>query len=62
MAAGWRKVDVVTGDGEPDHDPGYEYQFGAEVDGVFVPAVTKSAGYIDALVQRAKDAEPKKNG
>jgi hypothetical protein len=32
----------------------YEYQFGAEVDGVFVPFVTKSGGYIDTLVQNAK--------
>jgi hypothetical protein len=30
------------------------YQLGAEIDGVFVPFVTKSGGYIDSQVERGK--------
>lgn len=53
-AAGWRKVETEAPDGaSPDH-VAYEYQFGAEIDGVFVPAVTKAGGYIDHLVSNAK--------
>lgn len=42
-----------------DHkgDPTFEYQFGAEVDGYFVPFVTKSAGYVEQLAQRERDAQ-----
>lgn len=44
---------VQTGE-NPDGSPIEDVQFGAEVDGVFVPFVTKTAGYIDALVARGR--------
>lgn len=57
----WRKVETGTDEnGEPTH----EYQFGGEIDGVFVPAVTKSAGYIEhihSIAQAQADAEAKES-
>lgn len=51
MSASVRRVQ--TGE-NPDGSPIEDVQFGAEVDGVFVPFVTKTAGYIDALVARGR--------
>lgn len=61
-AAGWRKVEVAAPEGASEDHAAYEYQFGGEVDGVFIPAVTKSGGYIDALVANAKASADAENG
>ena len=53
MAADVQKI--VTGEDENGNEM-YDYQFGAKVDGVFVPFVTKSGGYIDHLVAAGKAA------
>lgn len=53
----WRKVTRTvgeTGAGVENREE-TEYQFGDEIDGVFVPYGTKSAGYIEHLIQREKD-------
>lgn len=55
--AEWRKVEDTVSDGPGQERTETSYQFGAEIEGVFVPAFTKSAGYIDHLVQRGKDAQ-----
>jgi hypothetical protein len=62
-----RKVETEAPEGATGDHTAYEYQFGAEIDGVFVPFVTKNGGYIDHLVkagkakaeQDAKDNPPK---
>jgi hypothetical protein len=53
----WRKVPTATLEGASADHTDYEYQFGAEIDGVFVPAVTKSGGYVDHLIARGKADE-----
>jgi hypothetical protein len=53
----WRKVPTATLEGASADHTDYEYQFGAEIDGVFVPAVTKSGGYVDHLIARGKSDE-----
>lgn len=62
--AEWRKVEEEVSDGTSQTRTEVTYQFGAEIDGVFVPAFTKSGGYVDHLVEREKarqerDAESK---
>jgi hypothetical protein len=54
-----RKVETADPEGATGDHTSYEYQFGAEIDGVFVPFVTKSGGYIDHLVAAGKDAADK---
>jgi hypothetical protein len=44
---------VQTGE-DTDGNPIYEYQFGASIEGGFVPFVTKSAGYVEHLAARDK--------
>lgn len=50
----WRKVTIGDTSLEGTDQADYEYQFGAEIDGVFIPAVTKSGGYVDHLVALGK--------
>jgi hypothetical protein len=53
----WRKVTNTvheTGMADRDEDT---YEFGAEIDGVFVAAVTKSAGYIEHVRARNEQAQ-----
>lgn len=53
----WRKVTTTIGEtGQPDRDED-TYVFGAQIDGVFVPAVTKQAGYIEHLIANGKAAQ-----
>lgn len=52
----WRKVETVvheTGSGIEDRKE-TTYEFGAEIDGVFVAYGTKSAGYVEHLRDLAK--------
>jgi hypothetical protein len=51
----WRKVESTVSDGPGQDRTETSYVFGAEFDGVFVPAVTKASGYFEHLVQRGKD-------
>jgi hypothetical protein len=54
----WRKVESTVSDGVGQDRTETSYVFGAEYDGVFVPAVTKSSGYFEHLVDRGRaDAE-----
>jgi hypothetical protein len=53
--AEWRKVENTVSDGPGQERTETSYVFGAEYDGVFVPAVTKASGYFEHLVQRGKD-------
>jgi hypothetical protein len=56
--AEWRKVENTVSDGPGQDRTEVTYVFGAEYDGVFVPALTKASGYFDHLHERAKqDAE-----
>jgi hypothetical protein len=56
--AEWRKVENTVSDGPGQDRTETSYVFGAEYDGVFVPALTKSAGYFEHLLERGKqDAE-----
>jgi hypothetical protein len=56
--AEWRKVENTVSDGPGQDRTETSYVFGAEYDGVFVPAITKSAGYFEHLLDRGKqDAE-----
>jgi hypothetical protein len=56
--AEWRKVENTVSDGPGQDRTETTYAFGAEYDGVFVPALTKSAGYFEHLLDRGKqDAE-----
>jgi hypothetical protein len=56
--AEWRKVENTVSDGPGQDRTEVTYVFGAEFDGVFVPALTKSQGYFEHLVERGKqDAE-----
>jgi hypothetical protein len=48
---------VQTGEDE-NGNPIEVYEFGAEVDGTFVPFVTKAASYIEHLRDARKDNEP----
>jgi hypothetical protein len=58
MGAEWRKVENTVSDGPGQERTETSYVFGAEYDGVFVPAVTKASGYFEHLVDRGKaDAE-----
>jgi len=55
----WKKIEVTygeTGSGVSDRVE-TEYQFGDEIDGVWVPAVTKASGYIEHLIEREKAAQ-----
>lgn len=62
VAAGWRRVEIAD-ETDPTQPKGrHEYQFGAEVDGVFVPAVTKTGNYIDHLVELGKQAAASDEG
>jgi len=61
--AEWRKVTNTIGEtGTADREEDV-YQFGAEIDGVFVPYGTKSAGYIDHLIanEKAKQEQEQKD-
>jgi hypothetical protein len=58
----WRKVETPALEGATDDHTAYEYQFGGEIDGVFVPAVTKSGGYIDALIAAGKATQEQESG
>jgi hypothetical protein len=53
--AEWRKVENTVSDGPGQDRTETTYVFGAEYDGVFVPALTKSQGYFEHLLQRGKD-------
>jgi hypothetical protein len=56
--AEWRKVANTVSDGPGQDRTEVTYAFGAEYDGVFVPALTKSQGYFEHLLDRGKqDAE-----
>jgi hypothetical protein len=56
--AEWRKVENTVSDGPGQDRTETSYVFGAEYDGVFVPAITKSAGYFEHLLDRGRaDAE-----
>jgi hypothetical protein len=56
--AEWRKVENTVSDGPGQDRTEVTYVFGAEYDGVFVPALTKSQGYFEHLLERGKqDAE-----
>lgn len=55
----WRKVETVvheTGSGIEDRKE-TTYEFGAEIDGVFVAYGTKSSGYIDHVRARNEQAQ-----
>ncbi len=52
-----RKVPLGDLEGSTGDHTNYEYQFGAEIEGVFVPFVTKNGGYIDHLVAAGKAKE-----
>lgn len=61
--AEWRKVTNVIGEtGAPDREESV-YEFGAEIDGTWVPYGTKQAGYIDHLIanQKARDEQAAKD-
>jgi hypothetical protein len=50
-----RKTETEVGEtGAGGNRTDTHYVLGGEIDGVFVPFVTKAAGYIDALVQQGK--------
>jgi hypothetical protein len=50
-----RKTETEVGEtGAGGNRTDTHYVLGGEVDGVFIPFITKSAGYIDALVQTEK--------
>jgi hypothetical protein len=56
--AEWRKVENTVSDGPGQDRTETSYVFGAEYDGVFVPAITKASGYFEHLLDRGKqDAE-----
>jgi hypothetical protein len=55
--AEWRKVENTVSDGPGQERTETTYVFGAEYDGVFVPALTKSAGYFEHLLEREKAAQ-----
>jgi hypothetical protein len=48
---------VKTGTDENGNDL-FAYEFGGEVNGTFVPFVTKPAGYIEHLAEARKENEP----
>jgi hypothetical protein len=52
--AEWRKVENTVSDGPGQERTETSYQFGAEFEGVFVPAITKSAGYFEHLLDRGR--------
>jgi hypothetical protein len=52
--AEWRKVENTVSDGPGQDRTETSYQFGAEYDGVFVPAITKSQGYFEHLLDRGR--------
>ena len=54
----WRKVETEAPEGASADHTAYEYQFGGEIDGVFVPAVTKAGGYVDAQIAAGKANQP----
>jgi hypothetical protein len=50
-----RKTETEVGEtGAGGNRTDTHYVLGGEVDGVFIPFITKSAGYIDALVATGK--------
>jgi hypothetical protein len=53
--AEWRKVENTVSDGPGQDRTEVTYVFGAEYDGVFVPALTKSAGYFEHLLDRERE-------
>jgi hypothetical protein len=65
-----RKTETEVGEtGAGGNRTDYHYVLGGEIDGVFVPFVTKAAGYIDHLVETGKanqknetDSEQKAGG
>jgi hypothetical protein len=64
-----RKTETEVGEtGAGGNRTDYHYVLGGEVDGVFIPFVTKAAGYIDALVATEKanasnqEQTPQKSG
>ena len=58
MTAVVRQIAVDPPEGATsDHTP-YEYQLGAEIEGVWVPFVTKAGGYIDSLVSSGQASQP----
>jgi hypothetical protein len=57
-----RKTETEVGEtGAGGNRTDTHYVLGGEIDGVFVPFVTKAAGYIDALVQQGKQNERQKS-
>jgi hypothetical protein len=66
MTAEWRKVETQYSEEGHDDRVDVTYEFGAEIDGVWVAAVTKNGGYIDHRLsvakaeqeQAAKDSQP----
>jgi hypothetical protein len=57
-----RKTETEVGEtGAGGNRTDTHYVLGGEVDGVFVPFITKSAGYIDALVATEKANQTNKS-
>jgi hypothetical protein len=57
-----RKTETEVGEtGAGGNRTDVHYVLGGEVDGVFVPFITKSAGYIDALVATEKANQKNKS-
>jgi hypothetical protein len=52
--AEWRKVENTVSDGPGQERTETSYVFGAEYDGVFVPAITKASGYFEHLLDRGR--------
>jgi hypothetical protein len=52
--AEWRKVENTVSDGPGQERTEVTYVFGAEYDGTFVPALTKSQGYFEHLLERGQ--------
>jgi hypothetical protein len=52
--AEWRKVENTVSDGPGQDRTEVSYVFGAEYDGVFVPAITKASGYFEHLLDRGR--------
>jgi hypothetical protein len=52
--AEWRRVENTVSDGPGQERTETSYVFGAEFEGVFVPAITKSAGYFEHLLDRGR--------
>ncbi len=58
MSVTVQKVESVIGEtGSGGDRTETSYVLGAKIDGVFIPFMTKDAGYIDQLIERGKEAQ-----